>query len=228
MIESYQPRAARPARSAPVDRAAETTPQAASAAGTDPDQRARVDHRTSARTLTSSVDREYACIFELADAARLLERARTSANSTRATAPTRGLTADELPPSADPDERRHNQQLYAKAYPTIRELEARNKLWASRGSSRRSARSTSTDNATGRPALRVPPGGQRHREPAEGRAHEPVPAAARERRPHRHRAVPRPRDPPEPERQPDGGRRVQSAGRGADRPGRERPRSLPE
>ncbi len=74
--------------------------------------------------LDLNVDREYACIFKLAvprDCSRnATGEYNVPANGYSCDCSSTGLTPDELSPVCDPQN--PNTQLYAKAYPTIREL----------------------------------------------------------------------------------------------------------
>jgi hypothetical protein len=145
MIESYAPRTSEPFATATPLRAingasgtsaAETAPQAANSvtaanAGVpDPyNGREWVTNSTAgtggANHVDLAVDRQYACIFKLAvprDCSRTTEGNYTvPANGNACDCSSTGLTPDELSPVCNPSS--PNQQLYAKAYPTIRELE---------------------------------------------------------------------------------------------------------
>ena len=80
--------------------------------------------------LDLNVDREYACIFPLTaprDCSKNASGAyNVPANEYSCDCSSTGLTADELSPVCDPTNA--TSQLYAKAYPTIRELELASKL----------------------------------------------------------------------------------------------------
>jgi hypothetical protein len=143
MIESYLPRtgATAPtfATATPLPAlsgaggtsAAETAPQPASGANGDP-YNGREWNTNVGPHLDLNVDRQYACIFQLR-APRDCSRNSSGvynvpANGYSCDCSSTQLTADELSPVCDPGN--PTSQLYAKAYPTTRELDLARKLGA--------------------------------------------------------------------------------------------------
>jgi hypothetical protein len=147
MVESYQPRTSTPfATATPLPAltnastgisAAETAPQPATGGNTDPYNGREWTTNVGNHIDLVNVDREYACIFKLEDKnGNPTPRDCTNtgggqvytvpANQDACDCSSVGLTPDEVPPVCDPAN--NNSQLYAKAYPTIRELNLANKL----------------------------------------------------------------------------------------------------
>ncbi len=153
MVESYQPRTATPGYSlvgalsgAGGESAAETNPAPASGPNSDPyngrewitNGTTMVGGEPAGIHFDLRVDREYACIFELVDstgapAPRDCSRTSTGAytvpaNQSACDCSSVGLMQDQLSPLCDPA--KPTSQVYAKAYPTIRELSLANELGA--------------------------------------------------------------------------------------------------
>ncbi len=110
--------------------AAETAPQAPTAAGTPDPYNGREWNTNIGPHVDLEVDLQYACIFKLnapRDCSRQADGTYTvPANGFSCDCSATGLTPDELSPVCDPAN--PTAQLYAKAYPTIRELELAWKL----------------------------------------------------------------------------------------------------
>jgi hypothetical protein len=127
MVESYQPRSATPGYTL---LAGETNPAPAAGGNTDPWNGREWNTNVGAH-LDLNVDREYACIFKLTTP-RDCSKSGTPpvytvpANGFACDCSSTGLTPDQLSPVCDPGN--PNSQIYAKAYPTIRELNLANKL----------------------------------------------------------------------------------------------------
>jgi hypothetical protein len=140
MIESYQPRTGATAPTFPVaaplpalsgvagSSPAETAPQAATNvtaanAGVPDPYNGREWNTNVGDHIDLKVDREYACIFKLTtprDCSNTNDVYTVPANGYTCDCSSTGLTPDELSPVCDPAN--PNSQLYAKAYPTEREL----------------------------------------------------------------------------------------------------------
>ncbi len=140
MVESYQPRTGSlgfttapplPALTgAGGTSAAETAPQAPTAASTADPYNGREWITNVGTHVDLQVDREYACIFKLATPRDCSKNAmgayNVPANGSACDCSSTTLMPDELSPVCDPAT--PTSQLYAKAYPTIRELNLANKL----------------------------------------------------------------------------------------------------
>ncbi len=144
MVESYQPRVGSVLPSgtaAPLPAlsgnggtsAAETAPTPVSGTSTlaDPYNGGEwVTNSTSPLHVDLNVDREYACIFKLTTPRDCSKNAsgtyNVPANGYACDCSSTGLSTAQLSPVCDPAN--PNSQLYAKAYPTIRELNLANKL----------------------------------------------------------------------------------------------------
>jgi hypothetical protein len=135
MIESYQPRAGLPDPSSPD--------------GTDPIS-GREWITNQGPHLDLNVDREYACIFPLTAPRDCSKSAsgeyNVPANGYSCDCSSTGLTPEETSPVCDPNN--VTSQLYAKAYPTIRELEL-SKLLGPQGIVASICPVDIADNATG-------------------------------------------------------------------------------
>jgi hypothetical protein len=139
MIESYAPRTAETfATATPLPAlsgaggvsAAETAPQPATGSNTDP-YNGREWTTNVGSHIDHLVDLEYACIFKLATPRDCSSTAGTytvPANEFSCDCSSTGLTADELSPVCDPNN--PTSQLYAKAYPAVRQLQLARALGA--------------------------------------------------------------------------------------------------
>jgi hypothetical protein len=127
MVESFSPRSATPGYTLLMG---ETNPAPAAGGNSDP-WNGREWTTNVGPHLDLNVDREYACIFKL-NTPRDCSKSGTPpvytvpANGFACDCSSTGLAPDQLSPVCDPTN--PNSQIYAKAYPTIRELNLANKL----------------------------------------------------------------------------------------------------